>query len=75
MTEQADINERLSDLTLEWETRRAHGEVVSVENLCRDCPNLLPALRERIAKLERMNAFLEPEKIDLAVTTVGTVSS
>lgn len=64
MTGQAntiDIHERLSDWALEWETRRGRGEVVSVEDLCRDCPDLIPALRDRIAKLERMNALLGPE--------------
>lgn len=78
MTGQAnttELNERLSDWTLEWETRRGRGEDVSVEDLCRDCPDLIPALREQIAKLERMNALLEPETIDLAATTVGTASS
>lgn len=60
MTERADINERLSDLTLEWETMRDQGEVVSAESLCCNCIELIPALRERIAKLERMNALLDP---------------
>ncbi len=69
------LTDRLCELALLWEERRSLGESVSVEELCRDEPELLVPLRERIAKLERMNALLGPETIDLAVTTAGTASN
>ena len=53
-----ELNDRLSELALLWEERRSRGESVVVEELCRDAPDLLMPLRERIAKLERMNALL-----------------
>lgn len=55
-----ELAERLSDLVLLWEERRNLGEPISAEELCRDTPELLAPLRERIAKLERMNALLSP---------------
>ena len=35
---------QVSELLLEWEERCEQGRAVSVEELCRDCPQLLPEL-------------------------------
>jgi tRNA A-37 threonylcarbamoyl transferase component Bud32 len=43
--------ERIADLLLEWEDRREHGADVPAEELCRDCPHLLPELARRINAL------------------------
>ncbi|HEX5270291.1 MAG TPA: serine/threonine-protein kinase, partial [Gemmataceae bacterium] len=49
---------RLDDLLLRWEDLRRHGQTPSAEELCRDCPELLPALRRRVGALEAMGAML-----------------
>jgi serine/threonine protein kinase len=51
-------NERVTELLIAWEEYQSQGSAVSPEALCRDCPNLLPALRERINALESMEAML-----------------
>lgn len=56
-----ELTDRLCELALLWEERRSLGESISVEELCRDEPELLVPLRDRIAKLERMNALFGPE--------------
>ena len=43
--------ERIADLLVEWEERREHGTDVPAEELCRDCPHLLPELVRRINAL------------------------
>jgi WD40 repeat protein len=43
---------RLSDLLLRWQELRAGGRVVSAEELCRDCPELLAPLRQRLQELQ-----------------------
>jgi serine/threonine protein kinase len=41
---------RLDDLLRRYRECRARGQAVSAEELCRDCPELLAALRERIGE-------------------------
>jgi serine/threonine-protein kinase len=52
---------RLQELLLEWEERREAGQPVSAEDLCADCPDLLPELRRRIAQLEQFPTVEEAE--------------
>jgi serine/threonine protein kinase/tetratricopeptide (TPR) repeat protein len=51
---------RVSDLLLTWEERREQGHPVSVEELCRDCPHLLPEVRRQVQALQAMNPILRP---------------
>ncbi|HKB35548.1 MAG TPA: serine/threonine-protein kinase, partial [Gemmataceae bacterium] len=57
---------RLDELLARWSRLRATGEAPSVEELCRDCPELLPELRQRIDDLtaqdvgNRITAFGAP---------------
>ena len=46
-----DRDARLSTLIEQWEQSRARGETPSIEELCRDCPELLEPLRERLRAL------------------------
>jgi serine/threonine protein kinase len=46
-------NDRLIDLFVEWEERAEQGEDVPAELLCRDCPELVPALEESIRQARR----------------------
>jgi WD40 repeat protein len=47
---------RLPGLVARWEALRAAGRPVSVEELCGDCPDLVPALRERLGGLHATDA-------------------
>src|SRR4051794_8869003 len=47
-------HDRLDDLLLKWEELAEQGRGVSPEELCRDCPELVAALLDRIAALKGM---------------------
>src|ERR1700683_3591119 len=47
--------QRLHELLMQWEESRQQGMTVAVETLCRDCPELLAALKQRLE-----NAGLSP---------------
>jgi hypothetical protein len=70
------MDQRVEDLLLRWEQLREQGRSVSAEELCGDCPELLPDLRQRIEALAAMNRALatlplgEP-KTEAAVTGGG----
>lgn len=60
---------QLLDMVVEWEERRAAGRAVSAEELCRDCPELLKELKERLAAMCGMDAVLDvPAPSDEAAT-------
>jgi WD40 repeat protein/serine/threonine protein kinase len=48
------------DLVCEWEEKRAKGEVVAAEELCRDRPHLLDALRAAITRLQFADGVMSP---------------
>lgn len=52
------LDDRLSELLLRWEESRDEGRPISVEELCRDCPELFDELKRRIAVLDSVNAVL-----------------
>jgi hypothetical protein len=62
----------LADLISLWQQRRAEGQTVTPSELCRDRPELLPQLEQRIAALKRMadlaDAMQEGDTIDPTVT-------
>ena len=49
----------VSDLLLRWEDAQRGGAAVPPEELCRDCPEHLADLRERIAALAAMDSLLD----------------
>jgi len=49
----------LEELLCRWEEMRDRGETVSIEMLCRACPERIEQLREHIRKLEAMDAVLD----------------
>ena len=55
-------DDQLLDLIIEWEERRAAGQAVAPEELCRDCPELLDEFRRRLQALAGMNAVLQGER-------------
>lgn len=52
---------RLLDLVVEWEERRAAGQTVAPEDLCRDCPELLDELRSHLQAMAGMDALLDAQ--------------
>jgi hypothetical protein len=50
---------RLKELLLRWQQSLAGGREESVEDLCRDCPELAGELRRRIGILRRMSDFVQ----------------
>ena len=50
---------RLGDLLLRWERNLRKGTQVTPEELCRDCPELLDSLRERLAALDELETVGE----------------
>jgi tetratricopeptide (TPR) repeat protein/predicted Ser/Thr protein kinase len=50
--------ERLEELLDRWEENSSPGRRPTPEELCRDCPELLEALRERLQRLARVDDFV-----------------
>ncbi len=44
-------DDKIADMLLSWEEARERGHVVTAEELCRDCPEFLDIVRERIRLL------------------------
>ncbi len=53
-----DDPERLAELLLEWEDRRAAGRPASPEALCSRMPHLVGPLRVRVAALRAIDRLL-----------------
>ncbi len=53
----------LGDLLLRWEELAATGQEPSVEEMCRDHPELVPALRQRIEVMKRWIAARDVNEI------------
>jgi hypothetical protein len=64
-------DDRLLDLVVSWEERRDAGDSVDLDELCRDCPELLPALRERLQALGSLNAALFDDKTLISDEATG----
>jgi serine/threonine protein kinase len=45
--------DKIADILLTWEEARERGTAVSSEELCRDCPEVLDVVRERVRLLEK----------------------
>jgi hypothetical protein len=45
------VDDRLVELLLRWEELRDQGQLLSAEELCRDCPDLLEEVRRRLKNL------------------------
>ncbi|MBX9679650.1 MAG: protein kinase [Gemmataceae bacterium] len=45
-------DDKIADMLLTWEEARDCGETITAEELCRDCPELLNEVRERVRLLE-----------------------
>src|SRR5262249_45365822 len=61
------VDDRLSDLLVDWEQSRRSGVEPSLEELCRDTPELLPVLRESIDSLRATAWMLDPKPSEPSV--------
>src|SRR6516164_4311014 len=50
---------QLSDLLMQWEERKLHGQGTSLEELCAQMPELMDELQRRIRALEALDAVLD----------------
>jgi predicted Ser/Thr protein kinase len=50
---------QIRDLVVRWEAMRAAGQSPSAEELCQDCPELLPAVRLRLEAMRAMDAAVD----------------
>ncbi len=54
-----------TELLLKWEAEREHGRSLTPEELCRDCPELLPEVADKIRKLKAINDRLQAATLDV----------
>ncbi len=55
MTTDHSQSDLLDELLLQWEEASEQGRDVPVEELCRDCSDLIPLLKQRVEALKRLN--------------------
>lgn len=55
------IDDRLGDLLVEWEQGRRAGHEPSLDELCKDVPELLPAMRESVNSVKATDWMFEKE--------------
>ncbi len=73
MSRNADgTDNRLADLLLVWEESTRAGHPISVSELCRDCPDLVPELEHEIGRLAALDRFMFPHARQTADPFVGT---
>ncbi|HXY36111.1 MAG TPA: hypothetical protein VEI07_17885, partial [Planctomycetaceae bacterium] len=56
------FDDRLSDLLVDWEQSQREGRETSLEELCKDAPDLLPVVRESIDSLKATRWMVEPDR-------------
>jgi WD40 repeat protein len=60
----SSLEERLERLVSHWLALRAQGQEAPLEQLCRDCPELLPELQRRVAILAQGERHSGEEQVD-----------
>jgi Protein kinase domain/Cache domain len=64
-------DDRLLELVVCCEELREAGQSINIEEVCRECPELVPALRARLQALGAMNAALAGESTLIPVESVA----
>ncbi len=61
----AELDSRLAELMVRWEELRQAGQCTPPpEQLCQDCPELLPALRQRLQALHAVDSGLDSSTVE-----------
>lgn len=68
-------DDRVLELVAEWDSRRQQGENVSVEELCADCPELLPDLRGYMSSMKATAWLLKTPEDDVDSAAATQLSS
>jgi WD40 repeat protein/serine/threonine protein kinase len=68
----ASSESALADLVSLWQRRRAEGQAPTPTELCRDRPELLPELEQRIAAVERMADLADAIQETVTVTPASS---
>ncbi|SIN78868.1 serine/threonine protein kinase [Singulisphaera sp. GP187] len=71
--------EKILDLIVRWEEAKAQGDAPALDEVCRDCPQLLTGFRREVAKLEQvdwLNGVIETgTPISVSESGAGTLSA
>jgi serine/threonine protein kinase len=59
----------LDDLLDQWEEARRCGTMVTAEELCRECPELLSECRRQMAAISRMDGWIDIEPVNGTAAT------
>src|SRR5438128_1818192 len=59
----SNSNATIDDLIGQWEDARERGETLTVEELCRNCPEHREAVRKQIAALMAFDSFMDVETV------------
>jgi len=54
--------DKIIDLLVQWDQRRQQGEIVSAQDMCRDCPELADELERRIADLMKTDWLVDADE-------------
>jgi serine/threonine protein kinase len=60
----------LIDLLVQWQESRDRGDPISIPELCRDQPELVPELSQRVALLRGLDAFVHGPDLSATAPTV-----
>jgi WD40 repeat protein/serine/threonine protein kinase len=52
------VDPRILEMVGRWEESREQGRTLTAEELCVDCPDLLPALREQLRRFQSLDSLL-----------------
>ncbi len=66
------LDDRLSDLLVDWEQSQRDGRETTPEELCRDAPDLLPVVRESIDSLKATRWMFAPIRVSRTACAVTT---
>jgi RND family efflux transporter MFP subunit len=69
------VDDRLSDLLVEWEQGRRSGAEPSLEELCRDTPELLPVVRESIDSLRATDWMFQRQPSEPSASQASSANS
>lgn len=68
-----NLDDRIDDLLDEYEDAWARGEPLSVDELCKDCPELKSIVAAKVAALDEVQALFDDSKLARAPSAEDTI--